>query len=62
MNDETKEPFCGACLAVPLAFIGVGASSYGNSSKKKHKTMKKITLWSGVVVTAISLFIAAYYL
>jgi len=59
---QIKEEFCGACLAVPLAFIGVGTSSYGAGSKKKHKTAKKIALWSGVGITILSLFIAAYYL
>lgn len=59
---ETKESFCGACLAVPLAFVGIGATSYGSSSKKKHKKTKKIALWTGIAVTIISLLIAIYYL
>ena len=27
-NNDVKESFCGACLAIPFAFAGVGASAY----------------------------------
>lgn len=60
---ETKEDFCGACVMVPLAFAGAGASAYGASgSKKQHKKTKKIVFWVGIATIVISLAIAAYYL
>ena len=61
-GDETKESFCGACLAVPLAFAGAGASAYGSGSKGKHKKRKKIMFWLGILSVVVSLAIAGYYL
>jgi hypothetical protein len=61
-GNETKESFCGACLAVPLAFAGAGASAYGSGSKGKHKKQKKIMFWLGIISVLISLGIAVYYL
>ena len=61
-NEDVKEEFCGLCLAVPLAFAGVGASAYGaGSSRGKYKTQKKIALYTGITAVVISLIIAAYY-
>ncbi len=60
---EIKENFCGACLSIPLAFVGVSASAYGASgSRRSHKKQKKIALWVGIVTILISLLIAVYYL
>ena len=59
---EIKEDFCGACVAVPLAFAGVGASAYGSSSKGKHKQRKKIALITGGVSILLSVLIVVYYL
>ena len=59
----TVEEWCGACLAVPLAFAGVGASAYGaDASRKNHATRKKIAFWGGIVSVILSLAIAVYYL
>ena len=58
----TKESFCGACAAVPLALLGIGVSAYGGSSRKKYRMKKKIIFWSGLIFTVLSLVIAAYYL
>lgn len=60
--DNNRENFCGACLAIPFAFAGAGASAYGANSKKKHKKTKKIVFWVGIITTVIALIIAAYYL
>lgn len=61
--DDTKEEFCGACLAVPLAFAGVGASAYGaSSSRGSYKTSKKIALWGGIITIIISIIIIIYYM
>ena len=62
-HDDVIENFCGACLAVPLAFAGVGASAYGASnSRSKYKKQKKIALWIGIITIVISLIIGIYYL
>lgn len=60
-HDDVKEDFCGACLTIPLAFAGVGASAYGGS-KGSHKKAKKYALWGGIITIIISLLIAIYYL
>lgn len=60
-NKDIVEPFCGACLAVPLAFTGVGASMYG-SGKGTHKKRKSVIFWIGIVTAVISILIAFYYL
>ena len=61
-KEDIKEEFCMACLAIPLAFAGVGTSAYGASSRGSHKKSKKIVLWSGIATIIISLIIAIYYL
>ena len=61
-KEDTKEDFCGACAVVPLAFMGVGASAYGSSSKGSNKKMKKILLWSGLISVIITIAIAYYFL
>ena len=62
-GNDTIEKFCGACLAVPLAFAGVGSAAFGSSgSKKSHKTQKRVALWIGIVTVVISLLIAIYYI
>ena len=62
-NQDIKEDFCMACMAVPLAFAGVGASAYGaNNSRGSHKRSKKIALWGGVITIVLSLIIAIYYM
>jgi Na+-driven multidrug efflux pump len=61
-NEDVTEGFCGACLAIPFAFAGVGASAYGASSRGKHKKQKKIALWGGITTIVISILIAVYYI
>jgi hypothetical protein len=58
-KNETKEDFCGACAAVPLALIGAGTAGVGT---KKHGTTKKIMLWTGVGLTILSVIIVIIYL
>lgn len=59
--EDTKEEFCGACFAVPLALAGAGAAGLG-SRKGGNKNMKKIMLWGGLAVTFISIIVAVIYL
>lgn len=62
MNSEIKEDFCGACAAIPLAFVGVGISGYGaTGSKKEYKRRKQIMFWSGIATIVLALAIIVYY-
>lgn len=61
-NEDVIENFCGACLAIPLAFAGIGASAYGSSSRGAYQQQKKWALWSGITITLISILVAIYYL
>lgn len=58
---ETKEEFCGACLAAPLALAGVGTAGI-SSTKGGHKKTKIIMLWVGVGITILSLIITIFFL
>lgn len=60
-DGNTKEGFCGACLAVPLALAGAGAAGVGARQGSNKKT-KSILLWGGVSLTVISVIIAIIYL
>ena len=59
-EEDTKEDFCGACLAVPLAMAGVGTAA--SSSNKKNKTIKKIIFWVGIIISVISIVVAIWFL
>jgi len=62
-EEEIKEDFCPACLAVPLAFVSAGAGVYGSSgSRKNYRRKKKICLISSVITLISACFIAYYYL
>lgn len=61
-SEHTKEGFCGACLAVPLAMVGAGVGAAGATTKGNHAKTKKILLWSGVATIILALLIAIYYL
>lgn len=61
-SEDAREDFCGACLAIPFAFAGVGASAYGSSSRGTHKKQKKIALWGGVASIVISILVIIYYM
>lgn len=60
-DEEIREDFCGACLAIPAALAGVGAAGVG-AKKGNHSKTKKILLWGGISVTVISAIIAIYFL
>jgi len=61
-NGDIKEEFCGACAAIPFALLGAGVASAGTKQKGAHKTRRKIMLWGGLAMTAISLIIVIIYL
>ena len=62
-DEDVIEPFCAACIALPLAFVGVSASAYGASSRGSHKKQKKIqkwSLWGGIILAIISIIVTIY--
>ena len=59
---DRRENFCPACLAVPLAFAGAGASSAGaKNSDSSNSSNNKILFWGGIGVLVLSLMVAVYY-
>lgn len=58
-KDDTKEDFCGACAAVPLALVGAGAAGVGT---KKHGKTKKIYVIVGLITVVISVVLVIWYL
>lgn len=60
--NNSKEEFCAACLAVPMALVGAGAAGVGAKGNGEHKKMKQILLWGGLTITLISIIIALYFL
>ena len=62
MSNETKENFCGACLAIPLALVGAGASTAGMQQKGAHKKRKEILLKVGLASLVVSIGLLVYFL
>ena len=60
VKEDIKEGFCPACLTIPIAFAGIGISSYGSNSRKSHKLKKKISI-IGFVISLISVIIGFYF-
>lgn len=61
-DEDIKEDFCPACLAVPLAMAGAGAGIAGTMDKgKKHKTQKKMLVWVGVLTVVFAVLFIIYY-
>ena len=61
ITEETREDFCPACLIVPLAFAGAGATGVGGMVSKKHKKWKKALLISGIATILMSLIFLVYW-
>jgi hypothetical protein len=59
-NKNTKEDFCGACVAVPLAMAGLGAAA--GSDLQSKKKWKKVIFFSGIAISLISIGVAIWYL
>ena len=60
--EETKEEFCGACIAGAVALAGAGAAGAGMSSKGAHQQTKKILIISGIATVVVAIVIAIYFL
>lgn len=61
-DGNTKEGFCGACLAIPLALAGAGVAGVGAKQKGGHKKRRNIMLWGGIALTVISVIVTIIYL
>ena len=61
-NKNVREDFCGACLTVPLAALGVGVGAYGSGARGKYRKKKTIMLVLGILITVISVAIGIYFL
>lgn len=59
-NTESKEEFCGACVAGGLALAGATAAGVGAEDKNSHKKWKKYLLYGGIATAIIFLFIALW--
>ena len=57
---EVKEKFCSSCVAGAVAVLGTATAGAGASSKKLHKTTKKILIWIGILSFIISISVAIY--
>ncbi len=53
-NVVIKEDFCGACLALPLAFAGAGTATATSGDTSENKSKSSIFFWS-VVISIIGL-------
>lgn len=59
-SSNTKEEFCGACVAGAVALVGAAGAGAGAGSKKMHKKTKKILLISGLSTFIIAVGISIY--
>ena len=60
-EENVKEDFCGACLAVPLAMAGAG-TAVGTSDYKHKNKRKKILFIISFLVCVISIILGCWYL
>ncbi|QNH08439.1 010R [Invertebrate iridescent virus Kaz2018] len=56
-----KEDFCGACLALPLAFAGAGTATATSGDTSENKSKSSIFFWS-VVISIIGLIATVWFL
>lgn len=60
LSQMAKENFCGACMALPLAVAGAGATAIGANQSAQHKKRKKILLWSGIATVVLAVLLGIY--
>lgn len=54
---QSKENFCPACLAIPLAFTGAAGATAGavmSEEDKRRKRRNSIIFWSGSILFTIA--------
>ncbi len=56
-----KEDFCGACLALPLAFEGAGTATATSGETSENKSKSSSFFWS-VVISIIGLIATVWFL
>ena len=54
---NTKEDFCGPCMALVPAAIGLSGAGASGTSGGKNKKLKKIIFWSSIGLTVLSIII-----
>ncbi len=59
-NVVIKEDFCGACLALPLAFAGAGTATATSGDTSENKSKSSIFFWS-VVISIIGLIATVWF-
>ena len=59
-KEDVKEDFCPSCLIVPLAVAGAASTAAGSQVSGKHKLMRKVLFYSGVITVASVLVILFY--
>ena len=60
-TEKTREDFCGACVAAPLAVVGAGVAGAGVKKKGSHNKSKKIMLWGGISLAVVSILVTIYF-
>jgi hypothetical protein len=60
-DNVVKENFCGACLALPLAFAGAGTATATSGDGGKNGGKSNLFFWS-VIITIIGLIVTFWYL
>lgn len=58
-NHTLREDFCGACLALPLAFAG--AAGAGSTSDPNTST-NRLIFWGSIILTIASIVTLVWYL
>lgn len=61
-GEEIREEFCGACIMIPAAMLGAGTAVAGANAKGKYQKYRKLMLWTGIIITLVSLFLTWLYL
>jgi uncharacterized membrane protein YjfL (UPF0719 family) len=60
MKKEIKEEFCGSCLSLVPAALGVGGVAVASSAKKSRK-WKKALFWGSLVITILSIILFIWF-
>lgn len=61
-QDEVREDFCPSCLLLPAALLGAGTAAAGSQAKGKYQKYRKLMLWSGIIITVLSLLLTWWFL
>jgi hypothetical protein len=59
-KDESKEEFCGACVAGIAALAGASTAGGANPATQSNKNIRKKIFWTGITITIISIIYLIY--